>query len=218
MPRVANSRPANDFDLHELLDAADFLKREGADVSEELRDFERRVLESLSDGTGGFHASISPTLLPEVGAEIFDTLLSGYLKWYRSRVIAVRMPAEEGRLSFAGYAQIERPWPVGLGIAYEMENAGREGDGAVNGLPRIAPVPGSIKMVIDAAVTVRAAIAAMRVEGSINQMLADPAGIVRKTLECRLKAAYGYRQPLGNIGLSIEKGVVSVAIYPASPA
>ncbi len=201
--------------LGDLLDSANFFKREGQDVSDGLRELERQILAGLSGDSAGFAGPIPETLLSELGAEIFDTLLSGYLKWYRSTLIAVSQWAEGDCLVFAGYAEIERPHHLGLGVAYEMENVVAGNEGPASPLRRIGPIPGSVRVVIDASRPVRVAVAALQIEKTVHHRLADPAAIVRSTLQCRLEAAYGYRGPIGDVGLSIDDGVVGVTIWRA---
>jgi hypothetical protein len=217
MSRETSGRPSDGFSLHRLLKSARFFKREDHDISAELRALECQILEGLSDGSGEFSGPIPETLLSELGAEIFDTLLSNYLKWYRSTVIAASQSCERGSLSFAAYAQMERPYRLGLGVSYEMENLASENVEPRAWLPRIVPVAGSVRVVVDASMAVRAVVAAMNIEKTVSRMLADPAEIVRKTLMCRLDAAYGYRRPIGSVGLSIADGTVNVTISNSMP-
>jgi hypothetical protein len=213
MTKEAPGRLPHDFDPCDLRESAEFFKQEGDEVSDDLQALEREILRCLTDGSGVFEGTIPQTLLPELGAEIYDTLLSNYLKWYRSSLIGVNQAADRDCLTFTGFAQIEKPHHLGLGIFYEMQDAGSESLGPATQLHKICLVPGSVKVVVEASLPVRAVIAAMKIEKTVNHMLADPADIVRKTLECRLQTAYDYCDPLGNIGLSVANGVVGVAIY-----
>jgi hypothetical protein len=200
-------------DLSELLISADYFKREGADVSEGLAALEGQILAGLCGEPGQFDGTVPQALLSELGAEIFDTLLSKYLKWYRCSLIAVTQVAGQDHLAFAGYAQIERPHHLGLGVAYEMQTTAGANDGADTPLPKIGPVPGSVQVVIDASRPVRAAVAALKIEKTVNHKLEDPADIVRNTLQCRLESAYGYRGQISEVGLSIANELVGVTIW-----
>jgi hypothetical protein len=204
-------------ELLNLLDSADFFKREGEGVSDDLQNLEQQILEGLSHGSGVFEGSIPQTLLSELGAEIFDTLLSGYLKWYRSSVIAVTQEVEQDCLAFAGYAVIERPHHLGLGVTYKMRNTTGGNGGPPAALQQIDILPGSVQVAIDASRAVRTAVAALKIEKTVHRMLGNPADIVRSTLQCRLETAYGYRQAIGDVGLSVGDEMIQVRICAAKP-
>jgi hypothetical protein len=199
-------------DLSELLVSADFFKREGADVSDSLAAFERQILAGLSGEDGQFDGFLPQDLLSELGAEIFDTLLSKYLRWYRCSLIAVTQAAGQDYLAFAGYAQLERPHHLGLGVTYKMRSVAGGNGGGESPWPKIGLVPGSVQVVVDASKVVKATVAALQIEHTVNRKLEDPADIVRHTLQCRLEAAYGYHHHIGDVGLSIANRQVGVTI------
>lgn len=185
--------------------------KEKRKTSPALRVFEIGIIAQLRHNQP-FSGIIECEMFPEIGANIFDTLLRKYLPFASYDTVHVSTGIN-GQLSVRCDTKLVKPIHLPMNFAYRMENVINhpQANSDITS-DRLSLIPGSLNIYFKTNFITKRLFDHLDIPEMIAQELGNPSRTVSNTFEHRFRDNYGFLELLGDVGLKIDGNVVKITV------